>query len=389
MDGGLASHFADLANALGSLGHRVRVITPAGGTNPGSSAFRIVPFTAVMPRWLDRITGIRWQAHSVTGMMFRARQASRAVASAAAVESFDLIETTSTGALAYPLVRDRRRTFPIVTRVSTTHDQLVEHNAGPTRWPERWEQLQEQRLVRRSDQLLTHTKSHRDEICRRWGIAPQRFGIVPHGITLPPRQALAPVATKSPVEILFVGRCERRKGIETLLLALPEVFSAVPAANVRLVGHDPEDYWQGWFRHQFPRHLQSRVRFEGRLDAPALESAYRKCHIFVAPSHYESFGLIYVEAMAWAKPVVACAVGGVPEVVSHGVTGWLTPPGNPRRLSQKLISLALDSNLRAQMGEAGRTRVEAEFSLTRLAASSVDFYYQVIAESRFRFQDTT
>jgi glycosyltransferase involved in cell wall biosynthesis len=82
-------------------------------------------------------------------------------------------------------------------------------------------------------------------------------------------------------------------------------------------------------------------------------------------------------------------VGGVPEVVSHGVTGWLTPPGDQRALSQKLIALALDSNLRAQMGEAGRTRVEAEFSLTRLADSSADFYYQVIAESRFRFQDAT
>ncbi len=383
LDGGIASHFADLAAGLTESGHDVRVITaapsdPAAGLPAELAKVRFVTFDPQMPRWLDRLTAVRWQLHALAGLWWRGRAAARAVAAASREEPFDVIETTSSGLLARGYL-SQPHSMPVVTRVSTTAAQLVDHNCSRPRWVERMEQHWERQLACRSDSLLTHTLHHREEVCRQWGLGLEQFGIIPHGIALPPREELFVPRDNAAPEVLFVGRFEHRKGIDVLLAAIPLVLAAHPQVRFTLIGQDNGDYWQQRFRAENSTADQARVQFVGAVSAEALQAAYRRCDVFVAPSRYESFGLIYVEAMAWGKPAIGCRAGGIPEVIAENETGLLAEPGDIITLRDCILDLVNHPERRGQMGQAARARTELHFSRTMLARRSAEFYAEVAA----------
>jgi hypothetical protein len=91
-------------------------------------------------------------------------------------------------------------------------------------------------------------------------------------------------------------------------------------------------------------------------------ACYANCEIFALPSRGEGFGLVYLEAMAFGKPVIGGAHGGVLDVVENGVTGWLVPHGDIERLSGALESLLADPVRAMEMGERGRERLMSKFS---------------------------
>jgi starch synthase len=107
---------------------------------------------------------------------------------------------------------------------------------------------------------------------------------------------------------------------------------------------------------------------------------YSHAAAFACPSIYEPFGLINLEAMACETPVVATAVGGIPEVVEDGVTGVLVPPGRPDALAAALRHV-LDRPAEGRaMGRAGRRRVEERFTWDRIAARTLEVYGEAIRE---------
>ena len=101
---------------------------------------------------------------------------------------------------------------------------------------------------------------------------------------------------------------------------------------------------------------------------------YEDCDIFVAPSLYESFGLVYLEAMARGKAVIGCRTGGVPEVVLDGRTGILVPPGDAAALADAILHLVNDGGLAEQLGAAGLQRYRELFTLDAMASQSLDLY---------------
>ncbi|MFA6286235.1 MAG: glycosyltransferase family 4 protein [Opitutaceae bacterium] len=384
LDGGIGTYMADLAVGLAAEGHSVRVITraPASGA-PAPEPFpgvRFVTFDSTIPRWLHHLTRWRWQAHTVASWLWRARQAAAAVRAAHAAEPFDCIETSSSGLLPMMLLRSRRRP-PVITRIATTAVQLVAHNAGASRWLDRREQRWEHDIVKRSDALLTHTALHREELIRQWNLPPSSVHLIPLGITVPADSALRESANDRPPRVLYVGRFEHRKGVDVLLSAIPAVLASAPGTTFDLVGHDANDYWQQRFWRENPGIPREQVRFHGKVGATALLAAYRDCDIFVAPSRYESFGLIYVEAMAWGKPVIGCRAGGIPEVVTDGENGLLAEPGDIAGLRDALLRLCLDPALRTRLGGQARRRAVERFSREAFARASAALYSQVVSET--------
>jgi len=95
---------------------------------------------------------------------------------------------------------------------------------------------------------------------------------------------------------------------------------------------------------------------------------------------YEPFGIINLEAMACEIPVVASAVGGIPEVVVDGETGFLVPPGDPESLASAINRVIDCEKLRTQFGEAGRRRVERFFSWEAIAEKTKDMYLEILSE---------
>ncbi len=106
--------------------------------------------------------------------------------------------------------------------------------------------------------------------------------------------------------------------------------------------------------------------------------------LFVAPSIYESFGLIFLEAMRWGTPVIGTTAGGIPEIVQDGESGLLVPPDDPARLAATIVGALRDEPLRRRLGEAGRRRVESCFTVEQMARRDAAIYEEVVDRWKHR-----
>jgi glycosyltransferase involved in cell wall biosynthesis len=176
--------------------------------------------------------------------------------------------------------------------------------------------------------------------------------------------------------VALVGRVEDQKGVDHLVRAARTVTAQVPAAHVVVVG-------DGTRRAEMERltadlGLADRVHFTGwRHD---LTDVMRSIDVLALPSRWEAFGIVNLEAMAAAKPVVGFAVEGIPEVVVHGETGLLSPAGDEAGLAEHLVRVLVDPELAARLGEAGRRRFVERFVPDEMAAAHVELYDRLLAE---------
>lgn len=190
-----------------------------------------------------------------------------------------------------------------------------------------------------------------------------------------PGRAALGVVPGIPV-VISVARLFSWKGHAELVRAFALAVAAVPEARLVIVGADyPEGSGTTDTLKKLAHDLgiADQISFMGhRRDVPALLAA---SDIFALPSFEEPFGLVFAEAMAMKKPVVALSNGGTPEVVEHGSCGLLSAPNDIRALADNLVTLLRDAEKRRQFGERGRARVLERFTPDRLA-SDVGAVYQ-------------
>lgn len=206
--------------------------------------------------------------------------------------------------------------------------------------------------------------------------------VIPFGIDLAPflaidRSAVAP-PTARPL-ILAVGRLAYYKGFHYLL----EALSQVPEARCAIVGEGPER--EALARRIAALGLGTRVRLCGRVSEPDLVGWYRRADLFTLPSceRAEAFGLVQLEAMGAALPVVSTDLPtGMRAINRHGETGLVVPPHNPSALGKALAELAADFALRRRLGEAARQRACTLFSRETMAGRILDLYGTVASGAR-------
>jgi glycosyltransferase involved in cell wall biosynthesis len=179
--------------------------------------------------------------------------------------------------------------------------------------------------------------------------------------------------------IVSVARLFPWKGHFELLRALALVKRKYPNVRLAIVGSDyPADSGTTQMLREHARELDiaENVVFTGqRSDIASLLAA---CDVFSLPSFEEPFGLVFAEAMAMKRPVVALTNGGTPEVVEHGRCGLLSAPGDIDALAANLLRLLDDPALRARFGEYGRSRVEEQFTPQRMASDFAALYGRVL-----------
>jgi glycosyltransferase involved in cell wall biosynthesis len=194
----------------------------------------------------------------------------------------------------------------------------------------------------------------------------------------PGRRSLG-VPLEAPL-IVSVARLFRGKGHFELVSALALVKPKHPNVRLAIVGSDyPADSGTTQMLRQHASQLRigENVIFTGqRSDIAALMAA---CDIFSLPSFEEPFGLVFAEAMAMKRPVVALTNGGTPEVVEHGKCGLLSTPGDIDGLAASLLRLLDDPALRTHFGEYGRARVEQQFTPQRMASDFAALYARMLA----------
>lgn len=267
--------------------------------------------------------------------------------------------------------------------VSTVHGPDLENN---------W-YLAMERSSNRIDAATIAISSDTKEYLASKGIPSQKTRVVHNGLDLCTVDKI-PIQRGSVRRSLGIGGQEfvvgmvaymypYIKGHETFLRAAQRVLRENTSVKFVLVGGPLYD-GDGWYEtqlHQLAAELgvQEDVLFVGRQDNPF--PMFDAMDVLVLPSNVrEGFGMVLVEAMARRKPVVGSRIGGIPEVVQEGVTGFLVPPGNDVVLADTILRLADDSELAYRMGLAGRQRVEQFFQRDVMAKGYERVFVDVLQE---------
>lgn len=253
-----------------------------------------------------------------------------------------------------------------------------EHGTVETRRHNIWVQRIMWRLA---DQLLSVSENHRQALAQTLGIPAARMRAIPNGVSLDRFQAQAtPDTLRRPfripadhVVIGSVGRLVEVKHYHHLITALAGlIHKQLPVSGV-LIGDGP--LRPALQAQAEALGIAARVHFLGRRDD--VPSLLPLLDIFALTSRSEGMSNTILEAMAVGLPVVATAVGGTPEMVLDGETGRLVPPQDPQALEVAFTQLLVDAEQRHRMGQQGRRRAEAMFSLPAMVSAYEQLYEQL------------
>ena len=378
--GGIGRFTQDLAMGLAEAGHEIHVVTPAAGEHQvelesGVWVHRVRVQDRLIPAIEQSPLKSNWMRlvayyHEIRSLHERL--------------PLDLVS----GPLwsSEPLVCLLDDHLPTVTTLMTTLATVKDIHPSWAGSPNVEAMLELERLTAtRSRRFHAISAAILHDVESQYGPLAGTAQVVPLGIR--DRFDQAGDEQDAGVKLLFVGRLERRKGVDVLLEVLPGLLREHPGLTVKLVGQDTlnteeEAGYRELFerRHAGSPEILGRVEFAGLVTEEELYRAYRKCDLFCAPSRFESLGLVLVEAMMMGKPVVGCAVGGMVEVVDGN--GLMAAPGDPESLRSCLDTLIRDAALRTAMGRRSRHLFENFWSLPLAVKRTAKAYTAMAHEHR-------
>jgi phosphatidylinositol alpha-mannosyltransferase len=359
--GGVANHIFALEREFIKMGHKVKLIAPA--SRGANSDERLICLGRSWPTpssgSVARITFTPWMASMVKPVLER--------------EKFDVIH------LHEPLVPMLCTTILRLTRSATVGTFHAMDSRGYTQWKP-FTILFLKKWFRKLDGRIAVSKPARDFIS---GHFPADYRIIPNGVDLEHFSPKVPPLEKfrdGKLNILFVSRLEKRKGVNHLLNAYQRVRQEI--GNCRLILVGPSTRWSRKHEKEINEQGLEDIFFEGWVPQEVLPRYYQTADIVCSPATgRESFGLILLEAMAMGKPIVASDIDGYASVASHGAEALMVPPKNDHMLADALISLATHAELRQEMGARGKLKA-AEYGWDHIARRVMDFYQEVLEQRR-------
>ncbi|MBN1939560.1 MAG: glycosyltransferase [Candidatus Aminicenantes bacterium] len=200
----------------------------------------------------------------------------------------------------------------------------------------------------------------------------KKVRVIPNGVPIARLAGTRAASGRAPV-ILFVGRLEWMKGVDILLRAL----AGMRKTDVRL-----QVVGDGTLRQSL-ENLAAELGIGERTEFLGLRSEVGplmdRADCLALPSRWEGLPMVVLEAMSRGLPVVASSVGGVPEIITQGVSGWLVPPEDSEAMAATLASVLTNPALRRQVGRNARERIRQDFSIERMAQKTVALYAEIIA----------
>jgi glycogen(starch) synthase len=396
--GGIGRLTLDLARGLAQQGHNIHVLTRA---MPGAIA-NTVDFEDGV--WVHRPIEDRDEGEAPAGVEVpphiwrHSARMLRELRRLDAMHPIDIVEAPVWDVEGLAAILSQE--FCVVTSLHTPLKKVVETNPDWRANMTVSKQLAYDQIAHVERFVATHADGVRanslsviDTMARLYDLQLEdgRISVLPHGME--DRTKLIPInegstlsADENDVTVLYAGRFEGRKGTDILLAAIPELCEKYRFARFVLVGEDrtsPDGSTLGGdfrARHAGSKFLD-RVVFAGEVSDAQLESHLQACDIFVAPSRYESFGLVFLEAMMFGKPVVGCRAGGMNEVIEEGVTGLLAEPGDVASLVAAVGVLFGDASKRREFGRAGRERYLRLYTRESLIERTLKFYRETLSRT--------
>ena len=373
LEGGAGTYAGLLADSLAAHGVRVDVFCPSEAADRRSLRVGVAPQSAGLLGFWSRLPSKLGRASRRT--------------------PFDVIHSNGIAGLP-ALIRPKRTAY-----VSTIHHvtrELV--SPGMTGFIRRLKDFRgetgivpvaESLLVRRSDRLITVSNSTLDMLVRHYPGVSGRAVVVHNGVVLPGER---PSSSRdvhnmrrrfcSPDEalLLAVGRLEHRKGMDLLIRAFAALQATDMATRLLIVGSGPAHEYKAL---ALSLGCSDRLHLIDRLTNQDLAAAYHACDIFVMPSRYEGFGLVALEAMAAAKPVVVSRTGAAMDGLIDDGSGAVVEVGDVRGITAAISQLLKDSARAARIGIRNQSRV-ANYTWQAAGQETINAYESAIARAANR-----
>jgi glycosyltransferase involved in cell wall biosynthesis len=260
-------------------------------------------------------------------------------------------------------IAGKRNSAPHIAFIKGVIGDAVRFETGITRASMAFHSWLEAMNARRADLVITISRYCAERIEELYGI--NGAAVVPELIDLKVwRQIFQSIPARQDADkftVLCVWRFYPRKGLETLLRAAAQLRTTIPQLTIRIVGNGPQ--YKRLRRICAELRLDDVVHWLGDVPLMRLAEEYKRAHVFCLPSLQEGFGIVFLEAMAAGKPIVAVRAAAVPEVVRNGI---LVEPENPEALADSITRLYRDPSLCSSLASAGCQDVE-RFDVHRVA----------------------
>ena len=366
---GLSRAAREIAQSLAAAAHDVRVITLDRAGRDQNGTVEVIG--AAPGPLIERLRGIAGAGHIVGPLAFV-----RAVRAEHRRCAFDMIEATNW--FAPGLFVATGDALPLVTRNSTpVATSTPPGGTWRDRIDRRFAMKLEKIAARSSTALISNTAEHGTKVAALYGVSPPGPGHAVIGLSLPPavveRGTNARIPACDRVELLFVGRNEARKGFDGLMAALP-LLGRRPY-RLTIVGVTGQDL------PTLSQDVLERVRCFHRVEEDHLLDLFEQAHVVVAPSRYESFGLVYQEAMMFGRAIVACAEDPSARLfVGETGAGLLAERCDGPSIADMLALFIDNPKLRQRHARAARA-ASGLFTRETLAEQTLAVYHSAIGRS--------
>jgi glycosyltransferase involved in cell wall biosynthesis len=255
------------------------------------------------------------------------------------------------------------------------------------RKPKLWRAWQEKRSFEQADAICAVSRYVAEVTRELLGLGDMEIPILPNPVDVSVFRPI-PDIPEEPGLIVFAGTVCRKKGLEPLIRSMETVLREVPEARLVVAGRDQAEPGVGSFREYLLRLMPPEVRravsFLGPVAHHELPELYARAQVCVFPSFMESQGIVFVEAMAMGKALVAPGIPPVLEMLEDEVQALVCDPHDPETIAAGLIRCLRDAELRRRLGAQGRQRAVERFSTEVLLAKNLAFYRQVLEQKAGR-----
>ena len=375
--GGISRVVHDLSHKLVKDGQDVTVVTYMDGDTPyfedddGVKVHRVDNFMIAPNNFIDWVMQLNFNMVAKAGEIINKEG------------KFDVIHAHDW--LAAYAAKTLKTSYDI-PMICTIHATEAGRNNGIRTDMQKYINDTEWLLTYEASEVIVNSNYIKSEIQRLFGLHFEKINVVPNGVNLNNFNNVyrdydfrRRFAMDNEKIILFMGRLVYEKGIQHLISAMPKILDHYHDVKLVIAG-------KGGMLDELKAQVNNlgisqKVYFAGYLNSKDVQKMYRCADISVFPSTYEPFGIVALEAMLAGVPVVVSDIGGLNEIVEHGVTGMKSYAGNPNSIADSILTLLFDHKLCDQVVKNAKAKVKAEYNWSKITSDTFFTYQKAICES--------
>ena len=376
--GGIARVVHDLSKRLIKDGHEVTVVTyrdsadvPEYENDKGVNVYRVDNYMIHPNNFIDWIMQLNFN------MLSKATEIINKEGGFDVIHAHDWLVTYAAKSLknAYDI--------PIV---ATIHATEAGRNSGIHDETQRYINDTEWLLTYEATEVIENSNYMKNEIQRLFGLPFDKINVIPNGINLSNFTGIErdydfrrQYAMDNEKIILYVGRLVYEKGVQHLIAAMPKILSNYNDAKLIIAG-------RGGMMDELRAEasnlgLNDKIYFTGYLNSKQVQKMYKCADVAVFPSTYEPFGIVALEAMLAGVPTVVSDVGGLDEIVTHGVDGMKSYAGNANSIADSVTALLYDHQLATNVSKKAKQKVKDQFNWEKIAQDTHFTYEKAICQT--------